>query len=229
MARRFGVLVAIVAAVAALGSSPALACGLFDVTAGAALDGNYGLEVQFDGSDLSPCYVFDATPDAETTMRVLFKMEAESGVTANLGYGHDLYRATSPSGSAVQMKLRYLNAFGGTPYVQVQARKDDGTWSYPLLGIAPTRHGWMIEWQAASAAGANDGVLRLWKRNADGSYTCLKEGTGIDNDTWNVGGQYMGAMGAIGADMVGTFNIDTFESYRTLSASSPVCQQSFPE
>jgi hypothetical protein len=58
-----------------------------------------------------------------------------------------------------------------------------------LLSLSVAWHPLEIEWQASSAAGANDGLVRLW---LDGSLA--SEQTGLDNDTRRVAEAQLGAV-----------------------------------
>jgi hypothetical protein len=75
--------------------------------------------------------------------------------------------------------------------------------------------GVMIEWQASSAPGADDGFLRMYKVTA--SETNLKGSrTGIDNDTKVVDAARLGLTSAPPAGTASLY-FDSFESYRTLA------------
>lgn len=216
-------------AVALLMAGHVLAADL-SVTPEAAMAGsNYGLQVDFDGSDLSACYVEDQSPNSETTMRVFFRLKNSPSFSMAMRDGHDIYRATGLGKEAFVLKYRMFNVMGGTNYVQLHAKRDNGTWTRPLLGMNATQAGWKISWQAASSPGANDGFIRLSVRQADGTFRCLGEVTGIDNDTFVVNNQRLGAMGGITAGTTGALYFDTFESYRTIDEVSPTCDNSYAD
>jgi len=66
-----------------------------------------------------------------------------------------------------------------------------------------------IEWQTASAPGANDGFLTLW---IDG---VLKETIGsADNDTLTIDEARLGATSGIDTGTSGSMYFDQFESHR---------------
>ncbi len=67
-----------------------------------------------------------------------------------------------------------------------------------------------IEWKAATAPGANDGVLTLW---IDGVQKATV--TTLDNDTRRVDGAQLGAVAGIDTGTRGTEYFDTFVSRRT--------------
>jgi hypothetical protein len=66
-----------------------------------------------------------------------------------------------------------------------------------------------VDWQAASAGGANDGRLDLWVDGA--TQTGL---SGLDNDTLRVDYVRWGAIAQIDAGTTGAFYLDEFESVR---------------
>lgn len=208
----------------------AFACGSFGVTAAAALNGSgFGLQADFDGVDLNACYVQDNSPNSETVFSAFWRMRKRNSYTMDSGGGHDIFRAVGGGQSVIQGKIRFFpNAGGGQTYVQVQARRDDNTWSKPLVSIFPSQAGWKFEWAAASAPGANDGFMRLLKLNVDGTFTCIKQSINIDNDTKFVNDQRLGAMGAIGANTTGTMDYDDYQSFRTVEAA-PTCNVTFDD
>ena len=69
-----------------------------------------------------------------------------------------------------------------------------------------------IEWQAASAPGANNGTLSLWIDT-----TLAETISGVDNDTLTMGSMNFGLVSGVDASTSGSMYFDQFESYRTSS------------
>ena len=204
-------------------ASTGFACDSLTVNADAAMaSSSFGLDLAF-GADLSSCFVQDDTPNGETVYSAFFRMNKGPGFSMDVGDGHAVFRATGGGTTVLEAKLR---RFGNDTYVQLQAKKDDGTFSRAIASIAPGQAGWKFEWRASSAPGANDGLVRILKRLGNGTFSCIKEVTGIDNDTRAISSQRIGAMGGIDTNTTGATYYDTFESFRTIEAS-PTCNQTF--
>jgi len=74
----------------------------------------------------------------------------------------------------------------------------------------------MLEWQAASAPGANDGFLRMYKVTLSGGAVLKAWKEGIDNDTRVVDSARLG-LTSIPPAGTATLYMDSYESYRTLA------------
>jgi hypothetical protein len=90
---------------------------------------------------------------------------------------------------------------------------DRNRWSY--TGWSTLTNGWNsieLDWQAATAAGANNGGMTLWLNNPATPTANL---TGIDNDLQKVDWVALGATNSIDTGTRGTYYFDEFESRRS--------------
>jgi RHS repeat-associated protein len=94
----------------------------------------------------------------------------------------------------------------------LRVRLDGGTYSYTALyPLSEDWHTLGVEWQASSAAGANDGTATLW---IDG--VAVETLSGLDTDTYQLGRFKLGAW-SMASTTTGTLNLDNFH----LSQSTP--------
>ena len=119
----------------------------------------------------------------------------------------------------------------GDYQVKAEAINDAGvfsTASTTWVNLWEGLHAIEINWQAATAVGANNGVLTLW---VDGAQQATF--TTIDNDTYKVSQAQLGAISGMSASTNGSFYIDLFESRRStaigLVSGGPALQTSAPE
>lgn len=76
----------------------------------------------------------------------------------------------------------------------------------------------LVEWQAESANGANDGIFTLKRaNNFDPSTFTGKSNTQMGSYGLNIDEQYVGAPGGVDVGTTGSYYIDSYESYRTLA------------
>ena len=186
--------------------------GDLSVTTGAALEGSRGLQVLLD--DTVAIYVTDDRPNAESSYQVSLRVDPNSLVMNN-GSVHTLfYGYVGASTPILRLDLRFAN---NRYYLRPYARNDGATWLAPSTWYAITDgpHDVEMSWRAATAAGANNGRLRLL---IDGvQKTNL---TTIDNDTRRVDRVRLGAVTGIDAGTVGAYFLDAFASYRAESTST---------
>lgn len=198
-------LLGILAVVTLLCASPAIA-GTLNVTNGAMYVGSYGLEIVVD--DLSPTYVQDNTPADETRYRVRFYVRLTPLAMAATDE-FDLFTAFAADMTPVVRLTVYHD--GTDRRLRFTAREDSGIDTSFTSGIV-LADGWRtveIDWQAATAVAANDGLLGLW---VDGHpQTGL---SGLDNDTMSVDTVRWGAIDLLDAGTGGSFFLDAFESRR---------------
>lgn len=191
------------------------------VTQDAALEGNYGLEVRFDGLSTNTAYVHDDSPNNESVYRFSFRaalndFDSEEGdvfyiVTA---------RSAAPN-NLIRVWIRKRTDGSGLYQLRVITRRDSGSSDNRWTQVGGAGFGgnstWVVEWTKATAAGANDGRLRLWKNGN----LIADSGATLDNDERTVGNIRMGhtnqinVSGNIQAGTTGTLYFDSFESYRT--------------
>lgn len=171
----------------------AMAENTLQVVPEAAMNGtNYGLKVMIDQGSLDEAYVQSDHPQAESHFRVSFWL--------------DVTNLDLPVSPAVNKKFVFMKFYRDAPapqqhtFVYIARNNADTAWRIALLvrkdseafrqigavylsdNGPPTQPQFIeIEYQQASAVGANDGIARLWRNGV------LKmEATNVQNATWNV-------------------------------------------
>ena len=165
--------------------------------------GAYGLAAQID--DTNELYVQDDSPDGETRYHARFYLDP-NGLAMGLNEELEVFSGQAASGAALRVQLM----FDGSEYhVRIGAATDaagwvDGAWH----SLDPGRNAIEIEWLASTAAGANNGLMRLWLNGAyfDAVYQ-------VDNDTLALDSVRLGAVG-VDAGTSGTLYLEEFESRR---------------
>jgi hypothetical protein len=179
--------------------------GNLSVTSAAALAGSYGMQALI--NDNNRIFVQDDSPTAETRYRARFLFDPH-GIKMAKNDQHVVFTGLDASGVTVaQIELRY--AGGGYQLRAAQAPDGKSLVSTAWTTISNGRHSVEIDWQAASAVGANNGTLTLW---IDGAQKAVL--TGIDNDTRRVETAQLGAVSGIDSGTRGTYYFDAFESRR---------------
>lgn len=191
--------------------------------------GPCGLEVVIDDyANTNDTYVVTSHPNAETTYNVSFYIDPNDiFLQAKKFFAIGNIKKTDPP--LRNFFLIYLRKSGsGGHYweLQTNARDDNGnfmpwqtavkicgdaTTTIPCDTVGPQE--FRFEWAAATAPGANDGFLRIYKNGS------LKvEWTGINNDTITIDEASFGAIWMAnndqGAAANGSFYFDTFTSTR---------------
>lgn len=185
--------------------SASFGCSL-SVTNDAAIGGSaYGLKVQM--TDQNNCFVQDDSPNAEKDYYVTFNLR--NNLSMAPGTAHILFRARTPGVPAVFL-AQAVRDFGGNYVIYVVGYHDNGAFTPALAEFITTQHRITLEWHAASAPGANDGSLRLYKGG-----NLRGEITNIDNDQLQVDFVQLGAFGGIDATTTGEMHFDEFVSTRT--------------
>jgi hypothetical protein len=123
------------------------------------------------------------------------------------GDSHTLFAARQGSTEVFRLLFRRK---GSNYQLRGQIRDDGSTWSATAWHtIANAAQVIEIEWQAATAPGANNGLLRLWLNGA------LRQTlSGIDNDTRRVSEVRLGPQAGIDSGTRGVMYFDHFESWR---------------
>jgi hypothetical protein len=194
-------------------SSSAIDGGDLAATTGASLNGTFGLQAQLD--DNNAIYVQNNSPANEARYRSRFRFDPNS-ISMSLLNAHYIFQAYT-SGSSTMTRIEYRRSSVGAYQVRAQLRNDAGSWfatSWFTLSDAP--HTLETDWQAATAAGANNGRLTLW---IDG--TQVAQITGIDNDTLRVDFVRLGAVSGVDTGTRGTYYFDTFVSRRQTYIGPP--------
>ena len=152
-------------------------------------------------------YVTDWLPYDETSYRTRFYFDLNS-ITMASGNTHYIFQAYTREDVVVaRLEFRY---YSGSYQLRAQAVNNSSTWSSTSwYAITDAPHYIELLWQAASAPGANNGILTLW---VDGS----QQGnfTNLANDTRRVDYVNLGAVSGIDTATRGTYYFDTFESRR---------------
>ena len=186
--------------------------GDLSVSHGAALEGSRGLQVFVD--DLTPIYVTDDRPNAESEYQVQLRFDPNS-LPMNNGSAHTLfYGYVGTSTPILRLDLRFAN---NGYFVRPYARNDGATWltSAAWYPISDGRHDLVLSWRAATAVGANNGRLRLLINGVQKANL-----TTIDNDTRRLDRVRLGAVVGIDAGTFGAYFLDAFASYRTVVTSA---------
>ena len=209
-------------AAAALISMAASANTSLDVTNAAALDGNFGLEVIFDGTTTN-AFVEDQTPSDETTYNVEFKLQANNlgiAVANDATSRHEVFAGRFPA-NLIRMEIHCRVAPGGPGTgncgagndgqwrAKAYARKDNNTWKFcGQVGFVPTAGTtYAIEW--VQGDGGANGSIRFLKNGSE-----VRLCNNIDNDDRGINAGRMGATGRVDTGTSGTSYMDSFVSTR---------------
>ncbi|MCC6454730.1 MAG: prolyl oligopeptidase family serine peptidase [Caldilineaceae bacterium] len=171
----------------------------------AALVGSYGLNAQID--DNNPLYVDDNRPNGERRYRARFYFDPNAMAMAQAN-SLEIFRGYAGTWPAVfEIQLRFYN---GRYQVRAGILNDGTTWRHSVwFALSDAPHSLELDWQAATAPGANDGSLTFWLNDVQRSQL-----TGIDNDTRQVDRVRWGAIGGVDSGTRGTYFFDAFESRR---------------
>ncbi len=157
--------------------------------------------------DNNAIYVTDNSPLAEPRYRARFYFDPNSIVMTSGNSHYIFYGYTGASTVVMRLEFRFSQ---GNYQVRANVRNDASTWSNTnWFTISDTIHFIEFDWQAATAAGANNGVLTLW---IDGQQQANL--TGIDNDTRRIDMARLGAIAGVDSGTRGTYYFDAFESRR---------------
>ncbi len=175
----------------------------FDVTAAAALEGDWGAEFTLVGAG-SEIFGIDNRPSGETEFTLEFLLDPNSLPMSN-GDQFEMTIPTSDGAGSFPWRLRLK--MSGTDYqLIITSLKDDG------LGVVPNIEQTIIdgsqlvriEWKASTGPGNDDGFTKLYIADV-----LVGSTTGIDNDTHNVTDLKIGAVSGIDAGTTGgSFYLD---------------------
>jgi RHS repeat-associated protein len=114
-----------------------------------------------------------------------------------------------------------LSSESGVYKLQAQAQNNAESWiegaAVDTLDAAQLIE---VEYKAASAAGANDGYLKLWINDS-----LVDTISNLDNDTYLIDTTSLGVVGSLDAGTSGTVYFDAFESYKTVRSASSTSTQ----
>lgn len=198
----------------------AMADNSLDVTADAAIEGNFGLRVNIDQGTLTEAYVQSDHPQAESHFMVSFwvdptNLDLPVSPTVNKCFIFMKYYRDSPS--PLQHNFIYLcrNNADTAWRIALNGRRDSGAFvwtggTFLAPDSGPSPHFIELEFQAADPGG-NNGILRMWR---DG--VLKRELTNVDNDTWNVDTVRVGIvpLAKLGPLASGSFDFDSYVSTR---------------
>jgi PKD repeat protein len=155
-------------------------------------------------------YVTSNHPNAESRYRARFYFNPNS-ISMASGDLHTILLGRTGSGASVFTVQLNNNTGTNTGYrIRTQIFNDAGSSTNgTYFGITNATHYIEIDWQAATAAGANNGYITLWIDGVQ-KYTS----PGIDNDARRVEEVRLGAVAGIDAGTRGTYYFDAFESRR---------------
>lgn len=189
-------------------SSAATGGGDLSAATSATLMGTYGLQAVI--NDNTSLYVSDTSPVNESRYRARFYFNPHS-ISMVSGDVHTLLLGRNGSGSNV-FAVQLNNNTGTTSgyRIRTQIYSDGGSAvNGTYFGISNATHFIEIEWQAATAAGANNGYIILWIDGVD-----MYASPGVDNDSRRVEEVRFGAAAGIDTGTRGTYYLDAFESRR---------------
>jgi hypothetical protein len=155
--------------------------------------------------DTVAIYVTDDRPVAEPHYRARFYFDPNS---ISMADGLDFYLFNGYDATSV-LQVQFGFSVGNYRIRLRQQNDSAGTTSTAWVTITDAPHAIEMEWQAASAAGANNGFATLW---IDGVQSGIL--SGLDNDTRRIEYVRLGAVSGLNADTLGTYYLDAFESRR---------------
>lgn len=186
-------------------SASAIDGGDLSVSTAAALSGNWGMQTLLD--DTKAIYVTDDRPNAEPRYRSRFYFDPNGLAMGNNKAHYLFYGYSGASKVVLRIELGRLN---NAYQLRAALLNDSTTWSSTAwFIISDTPHVVELDWQAATAAGANNGGLTFWLDNIQRAQI-----TGIDNDTRRIDQVRLGAVAGMDKGTLGTAYFDAFVSQR---------------
>ncbi len=123
------------------------------------------------------------------------------------GNAHYIFMGYDATSAVFNVDFRYS---AGSYQTRLRQQDDaQATVSTPWVTISDAPHVIELQWQAATAPGANNGAIAFW---VDG----VQRGSvgGLDNDTRRIELVRLGAASGVDAGTTGTYYLDVFESRR---------------
>jgi hypothetical protein len=179
--------------------------GDLSVSMAAALAGNQGMLTHID--DKRTIYVRDDSPNTESRYRARFLFDPNSVAMVN-GKAHFIFYGYQGASTLVlRLEVRkYNNVY----QLRVATFTDGAKWkSGSWFNLNDAANVVEFDWQAATAAGANNGSLTLWLNG-------VQQGaiTAIDNDTHRVDAIRLGIVAGLDDGTLGDTYFDAFKSTR---------------
>jgi hypothetical protein len=186
-------------------SSSVTDAGSLSVASTAALVGGQGLRANI--NDNNAIYVVDETPSAETRYRARFYFDPNS-IPMGASDAHYIFYGLDASNTVV-MRLEF-GRVSGAYALRAAIRNDASTFTTSSwVTISDAAHIVEFEWRAATAAGANNGVLNFWVDGVQQAAFAT-----VDNDTRRLDRVRLGAVANIDTGTRGVTFFDAFESRR---------------
>ncbi len=190
-------------------SSSTTGSGKLSVTTASKVGGNYGMQAQASSSNTS-LYVVDKRPSSETQYRARFYFKPNGITLGDTQVHYLLYGQQGTSSPTTILRLEFRKSLGDYQ-LRASAYNDSSAWqSTQWYYVANQLYYFEVNWQAATAAGANNGVLTLW---IDG--TQMETITNLDTDTRRVDQIQFGQIAGTLTGATGTDYYDLYESRRT--------------
>ncbi len=194
-------------------TSQAYAAAL-SVTNAAALTGNFGLEVTMQG-DTANAFVRDNSPDSETVFRANFQLKRNtiSFVAPNSNVVFFAMQETGPPPDKGVIRLTMGKFADGRVFVRAFAGQNTPL-NFRFIGgtiITPATTVIGVEW-VKSDPGADNGQLRLYRNGL-----LQQNRLDVKNDALDIDHVRFGAPSLVDASTTGSYYLDSYESFRTLS------------
>ena len=185
------------------------------VSASAALTGSYGMSTLLD--DNVAIYVTDDRPTGETSYQAQFRFDPNTMRMANGNLYALFFGYTGASTQVLRLEVRFA---AGQYQVRAALRDDGNLWiNSAFFAITDAPHLLHLDWQAATAAGANNGSL-AFRINGVLKATL----TGVDNDTRRIDRVRLGAVLGIDTGTRGSAFFDAYEAYHPPVAAASAAQ-----
>ena len=176
----------------------------------------FSMKIDFDGGTAA-AFVADTSPAGETHLYAEFFIRMDAAFAmSGAGAGadrHNLFRVKDNALPGSQPPIRLILKNGNLGVIVQALVRDDSNTQLGTQAILLTNDAWQrirIDWQAASAPGANDGYLRIRRGNGP-----VKARENLDNDTHTLDRQEFGAPGGVDTGTTGRIVYDDFASLRT--------------
>ena len=187
--------------------------GDLSVTTAAKYSGNYGMHALID--DNISIYCTSDHPTAETRYRVSFSFDPNS-ITMASGNTYLIFGGYKGTSTTAVVRVQFRR-YSGNYQLQASLLNDGSTWrATSWYTISDAFHQIELDWQAATAAGANNGSLTFWVDS-----NSLPTLAGVDNDTRRIDRVRLGAVNAIDTGTRGTTYFDDFVSSRGEGGTEP--------
>ena len=171
------------------------------------LPSDFGISMSIVIDDNHAVYVTSDHPNAETHYKASFWFDPNS-IPMVSGNTHVIFGGYSGTSTLVlRVQFRY---YSGNYQVQTALLNDGSTWkSSTWTTISDAPHKIEFDWQASSAAGANNGSLVWWIDDVQKSNL-----TAVDNDTRRIDFARLGTISGVDTGTRGTYYFDEFVSTR---------------